>query len=46
MTARRRFRQTISLENRLGAEADRLRKDAHCLPIGLNRPGFAGGSNS
>ncbi|WP_256510242.1 hypothetical protein [Bradyrhizobium barranii] len=41
MKQRRRFTQTVSLEERLAGEAKRLREQAKAL---LNRPGFAGGN--
>ncbi|WP_334538443.1 hypothetical protein [Bradyrhizobium sp. AZCC 2230] len=37
MQKRRRFRQVQSLEERLAAEAKRLRADAESLPFGLER---------
>jgi hypothetical protein len=37
MQQRRRFKQTISLEERLAEEAKRLRKRAHSLPAGIER---------
>lgn len=37
MTQRRRFKQTISLEERLAAEAKRLRDEANSLPPGAAR---------
>jgi len=34
MTTRRRFKQTVSLEDRLAEEARRLREEAELLPHG------------
>jgi hypothetical protein len=37
MQKRRRFKQTISLNERLDAEADRLRREARSLPPSARR---------
>jgi hypothetical protein len=37
MTTRRRFNQTVSLEERLAQEAERLREQAKKLPHGAER---------
>jgi len=37
MTKRRRFKQTVALEERLGQEAQRLRDEAKRLPHGPER---------
>jgi hypothetical protein len=37
MTIRRRFKQTVSLEERLAEEAKRLREEAKLLPPGAER---------
>ena len=37
MTKRRRFKQTVALEERLGQEAQRLREEAKRLPHGPER---------
>ena len=37
MQRRRRFKQTVSLEERLSQEAERLRKEAKSLPPGPQR---------
>jgi hypothetical protein len=37
MMLRRRFKQTISLEERLAEEAKRLREEAKSLPLGAVR---------
>jgi len=37
MQRRRRFKQTVSLEERLSQEAERLRKEAKSLPQGPQR---------
>ena len=37
MTQRRRFKQTVTLEERLAQEAQRLREEAKRLPHGLER---------
>ena len=37
MTKRRRFKQTVVLEERLGQEAQRLREEAKRLPHGAER---------
>jgi hypothetical protein len=37
MTQRRRFKQNISLEERLAEEAKRLREEAKLLPLGIAR---------
>jgi hypothetical protein len=37
MTERRRFKQTLSLEERLFREAKRLREEARLLPPGATR---------
>jgi hypothetical protein len=37
VTKRRRFKQTDTLEQRLTAEAKRLREEANLLPPGLQR---------
>ena len=37
MTKRRRFKQTVTLEERLGQEAQRLRDEAKRLPHGPER---------
>ncbi len=37
MTKRRRFKQTVTLEERLGQEAQRLREEAKRLPHGPER---------
>ncbi|MGO4514017.1 hypothetical protein CT676_42565 [Bradyrhizobium sp. MOS001] len=37
MTKRRRFKQTVTLEERLGQEAQRLREEAKRLPHGAER---------
>ena len=37
MTKRRRFKQTVALEERLGQEAQRLREEAKRLPHGAER---------
>jgi hypothetical protein len=34
---RRRFKQTLSLEDRLTAEAQRLRQEAKAMPLGIER---------